>query len=156
MARRNAGAQEMGATLARRKRRLRLAAMSVAAMSLAAAGALVPASPASARPHDCSLSVKISKDPGSMYARADVNCRNKEHFAIRISIYRDDWHGNSSVASRYKGFHASGYTYLSTSEPCSDVDPKKKYHAIAKLYDTRFGPAVEVKDVKSTTVSGHC
>lgn len=140
----------------RRKRTARLTAMSVVAMSLATVGALLPASPASARPHDCSLSVKISKDPGSMYARADVNCRNKEHFAISIVIRREDFLRNANVAENYKGFHASGYTYLSTSEPCGDVQTNKKYHAHAYLYDTRFGPPVEVKDVKSASVSGHC
>ncbi|GAA5042528.1 hypothetical protein HNP84_002146 [Thermocatellispora tengchongensis] len=117
---------------------------------------LVPAAPAAARPADCSIVARISPDPGSMYARAEVNCPKKEHFSVTIRIRRDDWHGNTVVATRYKGTHHQGFFSLSTSEPCSDVEPGKKYFAEAELNDTRFGPPIEIRTVKSRTVSGHC
>lgn len=140
----------------RKGRTIRLAALSAVTASLAVSGALVPASPAAARPADCSLHVRISPDPGSMYARAEVNCPQKEHYAISIVIRREDPIGNRNVAENYKGRHQQGYDYLSTSEPCSDVQTNRKYHAHGYLYDTRFGPPIEVKDVKTRSVSGHC
>lgn len=91
-----------------------------------------------------------------MYARAEVNCSNKEHFAIDVDIYREDTGPDGQVAHAYKGYHASGYTYLSTSEPCSDVQTNKRYYAKATLFDTRFGPGIDVKETQSGTVSGHC
>lgn len=130
--------------------------MTVAVATLAGSGVLLAGSPAQARPKDCSLSVKISPDKGAMYARADVKCKKKEHFAIKIIIRRKDFGTNAPVATSYKGYHKSGYTFRSTTEPCKDVSTKKKYFAHAYLYDTRFGYPIEVKDIKSNTIKGHC
>ncbi|WP_329084270.1 hypothetical protein [Streptosporangium sp. NBC_01469] len=142
--------------MGRGRKFFRAAGLSVAT-AVAVAGVLVPASPASARPHDCSLSVRLSPDPGSMYARADVNCANTERYAVQIIIRREDgWQGNSNVAEAYAGRNRKGYDWLSTSEPCSDVQTNKKYHAHAYLYDTRAGYPIEVKDVKSSSITGHC
>lgn len=140
------------------RRTVKVVATSAVAATLAATGALFPTSPAAARPADCRLSVRISPDPGGLYSRAEVNCARSEHYTVRVIIRRKDFGVTwRPVADAERGYHQSGYGFVSASEPCSDVDPKKQYKAHAYLYDNRLpGPGVEVKDVQSNIVSGHC
>ncbi|MEU7905255.1 hypothetical protein [Actinoplanes sp. NPDC049118] len=143
------------------KKRTRMATISTLAAALVVSAVVLPASPASARPKDCSLAVRISPDQGAMYARADVNCKNVEKFEVEVHIERldsilgiDSW---KPVARGFKGFNKSGYSWVSTTEPCSDVQTTKKYRAHAVLYDKRLpGPGIEVKDELSGQIRGHC
>lgn len=137
---------------------LRAAGLSAATAALALIGAVTPAAPAAAIPKDCSLSVRISADPGSMYARADLNCAKPETYWIDIIIYRHDGIlGAVKVAEKeVKRTNHQGLDWLSTSEPCSDVQTNRQYSAKAYLYDARFEYPIEVKDVSSPKKQGHC
>jgi hypothetical protein len=115
---------------------------------------MVTASPAAARPYDCSLRVTINRVGAGMSGTGYVSCPGREHYAIDVDVYREEAF-DSLVAHAYKGFYDSGNS-LTALEPCSDVQTSKTYHARAKLFDTRFGPPIEVKDAKSSSVRGHC
>lgn len=139
-----------------RTRFTRLAALTLAATSVAVSSAVMAASPAQARPIECSLYTYISKESQQLYARAEVNCPQMEHYSISLQIFREDFFGPTPVASEYKGTYHSGYDYVGTSEPCSDVQTNKKYHALAVLYDTTYIKPIDVKDHESPSVQGHC
>jgi hypothetical protein len=84
-----------------------------------------------------------------------VSCPRPEHYAIDIDVFREDRLFDTQVAHAYRGYYDTGNS-LTTVEPCSDVQTNKTYHARATLFDTRFGPAVEIRDVESASVWGHC
>lgn len=140
------------------KRRLRTAGLSAATLALATAGALIPASPASARPADCSLTVNlIQAGSGGLNARANVYCTNAETYTVLVYLYRKDTLRNALVAWGKGDYNKHrGWGYAHANEPCSDVSTSKTYYARAVLKDTRFGPGIEVKDAKTGNIRGHC
>jgi hypothetical protein len=133
------------------KRSVALLAASLVAASLSI---FAIASPAAARPHDCSLRATLNRVGAGVSGSGYVSCARSEHYAIRIYVFREEAF-DSSVAHAYKGYYDTGNS-LTTLEPCSDVQTSKTYHAKAILYDTRFGPPIEVKEAKSSSAWGHC
>ncbi len=132
--------------------------ISIATALAATAAMIVNVPSASARPIDCSLSVRLHKDPGGLYARADVNCPTPETYYLEVLIYRKDLFGSSTIVaeSEVKRTNRRGLDWIGTTEPCSDVQTTKSYHAAAFLYDGRFQVPIEVKDAGTGTVKGHC
>src|SRR3712207_5819148 len=99
---------------------IRRTAVAATATALAVTGALAPTSPASARPADCTLTVKISPDRGALYGRADVRCTRKEKYQVKIYLRRKDGISWTVVATGIKNYNKAGYGFVSTTEPCSD------------------------------------
>ncbi|MEU8205896.1 hypothetical protein [Streptosporangium sp. NPDC049046] len=135
----------------------RAAKFSAAIVAMAAAGVLLPVSPASARPIDCNLTVNLVKVSEGFNAAANVYCSKGEHYTAYVYIRREDTFGNSVVASgKVDSNGKSGWFHARASEPCSDVQTNKKYHAHGYIYDTTYGYPIEVKDFKTSSVTGHC
>jgi hypothetical protein len=137
-----------------RKRRI----VSLTALSAAAASffVLTTASPAAARPADCSFRVTMNRVGAGITGSVYVGCSAQEHFAVRVSVIREDRFTGANVASVYQGFHATGAS-LTALEPCSDVQTNKTYHATGWLYDTRIPlGGIEVKKVSTASLWGHC
>lgn len=140
--------------IVRRSKTMRLAAGSIAAASLAVSGVLLPASPAVAAVDDCTLETTIYRESQGLYARAEVNCPQRENYSVHVQIYREDWFGSTEVAGEYKTTQHAGYDYVGASEPCSDVQTNKKYRAYGRLKQAGLG--IDEKTHESATVQGHC
>jgi hypothetical protein len=135
----------------------RAVGLSAATMAAVAVGSLVAASPASARPIDCSVDVDYVQASNGIVGRGHVYCTKPEHLTVRVYIRREDWYGNTVVASgqgESKG--RQGWTHAEAFEPCSDVSTSKKYFTHVYVDDTTYGYPLEVKDVESFSYSGHC
>lgn len=137
----------------------RTAGLSAATIAMVVAGVALLVSPASARPYDCELTVTQVQMDGNkgMMGRAEVYCARPETYTVRVYIRRKDWYGNTPVAFGDRDRkNYQGRTYAYAYEPCSDLQTNKQYFTHAYLDDTRFGPPIEVKDIKSPRFAGHC
>jgi hypothetical protein len=141
----------------RAKTRRPVAALTVGA-TIVALGTLVPASPASAIPADCSIRAYITTLGTGVLGVAEAQCRRNEgQRGIDVDIYRSGFLGWTQVAHKYVKRNGAGIFRITTLEPCSDADTDRKYKARAALFDERFpGPPIEIRDVDSNTVQGHC
>lgn len=132
--------------------------LSAAATAIAAIGVVLPGSPASARPIDCSLTVVVERvtDYG-LQARAKVVCPSPEHFTVHVYLRREDRLSNPVVDHGSGDSNGGrGPVYAYATEPCSDVQTNKTYHATAKIMDTTYHYPIEVKEAKSDSVRGNC
>lgn len=136
--------------------RMRRSLSLVAALAAAMAACIAAPPPASARPADCALYANIFTNSNGLQGRAEVICPNREDYRVEVYLRRMDGWRNTPVAFAGKDLIEQGWQILSAYEPCSDVQTDKQYFAHAYLYDGRFGPPIEIRDVKSNTVWGHC
>ncbi|WP_147315767.1 hypothetical protein [Asanoa ferruginea] len=124
---------------------------------MALAGVLLPASPAAARPIDCSLTAVLYQSPAGLQASGQVYCSTPETYDVKVYLYRRDWCCGTVVASSVVGRNNyAGYTTAYAVEPCSDLQTDKQYDAKIALDDTRFGPGIRVKEIITNKVTGHC
>lgn len=120
---------------------------------------MLNASPASARPIDCSLTVTlINAGSSGLNGKASVYCSKPEHLTVYINIYREDALGHGATVASGKGDSngRQGWTYATANEPCSQLQTTKKYHAVARVDDTTYHIPIEVKDAQTPSYKGHC
>ncbi|GAA1859130.1 hypothetical protein [Asanoa iriomotensis] len=123
----------------------------------ALAGVVLPASPASARPIDCSLTAVLYQSPAGLQASGQVYCSTPETYNLMVYLYRRDFLVGTVVAQAVVGRNNyQGYTTAYAVEPCSALQTNKQYDAKIALDDTRFGPGIRVKEIITNKVWGHC
>ncbi|WP_283139407.1 hypothetical protein [Rhizohabitans arisaemae] len=135
--------------------KLRISALT-AALTVGISTFALPTAPASARPHDCQIRVFIEQWSSGLVGKARVDCANREDYRVEVIIRRKDGWTHTRVAFAGIDYIEQGTRWVQTSEPCSDVETTKQYSVKGILYDGRFGPPIDVKEVETGLIQGHC
>ena len=92
-----------------------------------------------------------------MQGSAGVSCDRPEHYSVYVYLRREDRFSNPPVAEGEAHSRGrAGFVYAAATEPCSDVQTNKTYHATARVMDTTYYYPIEVKTGKSVSYWGHC
>jgi hypothetical protein len=130
---------------------------SALAAAAVTAGLVVPASPAAARPIDCSLAVGVHQISVGLEGRAKVYCSQPEHYTVHVSLFREDgWFDGLVATGIGRSNGRAGSVFAFAVEPCSDVQTNKTYYARGRVEDTTYYYPIEVKVAVSSSVWGHC